>query len=717
MKSRQYLLQFLTSLCALPLACAGWMGKAQATEADLDFNEAAYPVVITPTRLRQSLADVPASVTVITAETLRRHGITRIEEALRMVPGMAVSQATGNDFRINFHGTGGVSPRRLNVLIDGVSAYMPAFSQVQWSLLPVAMDDIERIEVIRGPDSAAYGPNSMMAVVNILTKHPKDVERGLVSVTAGAHGLLDGTVRLATTLGSTSVRATVSSRHDHGYDRSSTISNGHDDTSLNRLNLRAQHDLSDGSSLDMQAAYVGGKLDEGMGDPFQATPPDRLVNSSLLSARWTKSLSSVHEVQVDVSHATTSAKQRWRSCWPQAAYWSEVYELFQSNPGYVNRMLQGNLMPTGGSARDDQLAALIRGRILGIGGFDALFTSTCGQGNQDGSESRSQVEVQDTFVVSDQLRFVAGLGLRHQRASSETYFGGSVSNNVQWLFGHAEYRPLDWLTANLGGYGESNSLSGNTFSPRLAINARLSEQQTVRAVVSKGTRTPDLFEERANWSYTVRDLSIPVDDRTTGRLFTATHATSGLSSEQIWSHELGYLLMLRRIGLTFDARLFDDHLSKLISERLTTTDFSPDNTGSVRLTGYELQLNWEVSDRWSTWASYGYLLNREATHIEETAQYSRQSGALGVSVALSQDWRASVAHYAASGDGVHERRYARTDLTVAHAFWLGTQPGSASLTLAYLATPSVNTYQDATRYFTSTFNRQLSIHGQVRVAF
>lgn len=716
MHPKQYFLFLASAILALHGAAQAQPGELGADPA-VDLSDANYPMVITPTRLRQPLADVPASVTVITADTMRRYGITRLEEALRMVPGMAVLQATGNDFRINFHGTTAVSPRRLNVLIDGVSAYPPAFSQVQWSLLPVVLDDVERIEVIRGPDSSAYGPNSMMAVVNILTKHPKDVEQGLVSATSGPHGMLDGTVRLATTVGSTSLRATVSSRHDHGYDRSTTAAAGNDSISVNRFNLRALHDLRDGSSLDMQAAYVGGKVEDGLGEVFQATQPDRLVTSTQFSARWTKSLSSVHELRVDVSHAANSARQRWITCWPQAAYWPEVGELFQSNPDMVMAILQGLPLPSG-SARDIELLGLIAARVSGQGGLlPSLVQKSCGRGNQDGSESRTQIEVQDTLVVSDQLRLVGGLGLRHQRASSESYFGGAVSNNVQWLFGHAEYRPLEWLTANVGGYGESNSLSGNTFSPRLAINARLSESQTVRAVVSKGTRTPDLFEERANWSYTVRDLSVPIDGSSTGRLFTAARAKSGLSSEQIWSRELGYLLMLRRIGLTLDARVFDDHLSHLISERLTTTDFSPDNSGSVRLTGTELQLNWEVSSRWSTWASYGYLLNRDASHIEETAQYARHSGALGVSLALSPAWRASVVHYVASGDGVHEARYARSDLTVAHAFQLGEQAGAVSVTLSYLDTPSVNTYQDVTRYFTSTYDSQFSIRGNVRVAF
>jgi iron complex outermembrane receptor protein len=716
MKSKQY--PFPKRLFPVFLAALlpGMATKAQTNNPGLDFNDADYPVVITPTRLRQSLADVPASVTVITAETLRRYGIARVEEALRMVPGMAVSQATGNDYRINFHGTNAVSPRRLNVLVDGVSAYLPAFSQVEWTLLPVALEDIDRIEVIRGPDSSAYGPNSMTAVVNILTKHPEDVERALVSVTAGAHGTFDSTVRLATTLGSTSVRATASTQRSSGYESVSAPGGGRDNTNIGRLNLRAQHEMSDGSSLDLQASYLGGKVEEGYGDIYQATPPDQHVNSGQVSARWSKALSALHEIRVDVSHAATSTRQRWVSCWPQAAYWPEVVELFQSNPGYVASMLAGQF-PTGGSARDNQLASLILTRLFSMGGLAALTNTTCGTGNQDGSEARTQIEFQDTYVASDKLRFVAGLGLRHQSATSQTYFNGSVSNDVQWLFAHAEYRPLDWLTANVGGYGESNSLSGRTFSPRLALNARVSENQTVRAVVSKGTRSPDIFEERADWSYTLTDLSVPVNGSTTGRLFTAVKAKGGLASEEIWSHELGYLYIQRQLGLTLDARVFDDQLKQLISERLTTTDFTPDNSGSVRLTGAELQARWEPSATWSTWLSYAYLLNRGASHPEEMSQYSRHSGAAGVSLALSRAWRISAAHYAAGGDGIHQSAYGRTDLTVQHAFNWWAQPGSLSLTLSYLDTPSVTTYVDSRRYFTSTYDNPFSIHGQLRVAF
>ena len=178
-------------ICTLAAAA-----PAQIPSPSPEAVESSYPLVITPARLRQSLADVPASVSVITGEMLRQFGIRSVPEALRLVPGMAVTHASGPDYRINYHGTNILSPRRMNVLIDGISVYRPAFSEVIWSQLPVVVEDIDRIEVTRGPNSAAYGPNSMLAVVNIITRHPTDVDRAFAAVTVGSQSATDATARV-----------------------------------------------------------------------------------------------------------------------------------------------------------------------------------------------------------------------------------------------------------------------------------------------------------------------------------------------------------------------------------------------------------------------------------------------------------------------------------------------------------------------------------------
>lgn len=112
---------------------ASFMSGAYAAEiaaTDIEAPAVNMQSVITPTRLKQPLQDVPASVTVITAETLRRYAITNVPDALRMVPGMAVTRNTGNGYTINYYGTNASSARRMNVLIDGVSVYQPGLSEI-----------------------------------------------------------------------------------------------------------------------------------------------------------------------------------------------------------------------------------------------------------------------------------------------------------------------------------------------------------------------------------------------------------------------------------------------------------------------------------------------------------------------------------------------------------------------------------------------------------
>lgn len=95
-----------------------------------DFAEQEIGVVLTPTRLKQAIRDVPASVTVIESATIRALGISSVADALRLVPGMAVGQGSGNDYRINYHGTNGMVPRRMQVLVDGMSVYHVGYAQI-----------------------------------------------------------------------------------------------------------------------------------------------------------------------------------------------------------------------------------------------------------------------------------------------------------------------------------------------------------------------------------------------------------------------------------------------------------------------------------------------------------------------------------------------------------------------------------------------------------
>jgi iron complex outermembrane receptor protein len=669
-----------------------------------------YPVVITPTRLRQSLADVPASVTVIDAETLRRFGVRSVPDALRLVPGMAVTRAMGPDYRVGYHGTNILTPRRMNVLVDGISVYSPAFAEVLWTQLPVAIDDIDRIEVTRGPASAAYGPNSMLAVVNVLTKHPKDVERGFGRLTVGSQSAVDATARAAFSAGSTTVSVTANRTQDSGYDFVSKDDRGHDSTRMNRLAVRSQTDLSDMASLELQAAVVKGKTEVPFIDDFQLTYPDRHVEDIYFGGTLVGQLSPAHELRLRLNHMRQRTRQSWRTCLPTIAVMPEMFDMWRANPAYANTLIAGQI-PSGGTPADDALAAAVIQAVQRLG--PRFLLPTCVTPNQDLAQSRTAIELQDTHVFSERLRTVAGVGARQQRGESQTFWGGEVSRDLYFLFGNVEARPVDWLTLNAGGYFEHDSMSESTFSPRTAANFRLSPSQTLRFVLSRGTRSPDIQEQRANWSYTFTDISPPLEGSTTARFFQSALGPGNLDSERITSKEIGYLLNMQRYGLLFDLRLFHDKLSKLISERTNLSGFAATNNGAVTLEGAEIQASLQLSPRQYAFVNYAYLGNRDVLGPLEGSHYSRHSGSVGVSRAFGPGWEGSIAYYGASGDGLFESSYGRLDLLASKTGNAGDLRWTTSFALRRLDNPEVMYANGPASVLSSRYADRWQVYAQI----
>lgn len=115
------------------------------------------PLVLTATRLAQSPLDAPAAVTVIDREMIEASGFTRIYDLLRLVPGYLVSDIADSSPSVASHGLGDAYDRRIKVMIDGRTINSPLWGDTKWDNLPLRIDDIERLEVVRGPNGAAYG--------------------------------------------------------------------------------------------------------------------------------------------------------------------------------------------------------------------------------------------------------------------------------------------------------------------------------------------------------------------------------------------------------------------------------------------------------------------------------------------------------------------------------------------------------------------------------
>lgn len=701
-----------TATLGLALAITSLRSPAQISDA-VEPLAGDFPSVMTPARMKQSLQDVPASVTVITAEQISGLNISNVWDALRLVPGMQITETTSDRIVVNYHGTNARNPRRMNVLIDGISVYRPGFSEISWGHLPVAVDDIERIEVTRGPNSAAYGPNSMMAIVNIITKHPGDVPRASATAEKAGGGAYRQHARVATQIGLTALHLSASREGSDGYDVVDGVRPGHDSTRAKRLLFRSNTKLTSVHSLALEAAYVDGKSQDPFKSVYDIGYPDRKIRDYYLAGTWNASFSAQHELQLRLTHADNRIVQRWNACYPTMAYLPQLTALWRANPRYVAAIVAGQL-PSGGTANDNLLALQAITAIQALG--PQALAPLCGIANQDVSEKRTDLELQDTFVVSPALRVVSGMGARTQSAQSETYLGGKVTNNLYRFFASAEYKPATWVNLNLGAYVEHDKFVGWETAPRAAANFHITPNQSLRIVVSKGIRTPDVQEQRGNFSYTIQ-RSQPFPAGTTSQFFQTAKSPGGLRSEVALSREVGYMINIPRLGLLMDLRLFDEELKHLISEYVDVVNFAPTNNNSVRLRGAETQANLVLSPEWSGFINYAYLRNDDATTPFELTQYSRHSGGIGLIYTGASGWHASLAYYGSSGDGVGENYFGRTDLVLGRKFsWSGTSL-DASFFMRRYSNDTVSYSINPGRPLTSQRDDQVQLGAKVSVAF
>jgi iron complex outermembrane receptor protein len=129
--------------------------------------------VTSASKKEQKMSQVAAAIFVITQEDIHRSGATNIPDLLRMAPGMDVTQINVNTWAISARGFNSQFSDKLLVLIDGRAVYTPLIGQVSWDTQDVLLEDIERIEVIRGPGGTIWGANAVNGVINIITKKPE----------------------------------------------------------------------------------------------------------------------------------------------------------------------------------------------------------------------------------------------------------------------------------------------------------------------------------------------------------------------------------------------------------------------------------------------------------------------------------------------------------------------------------------------------------------
>jgi iron complex outermembrane recepter protein len=179
---------FRTGLAAFLAALAAPAWAARDITQDDIFGLVPEPMVTAASRRPQSLREAPSAVTVITAEDIRASGATSIPQLLRSVAGLNVSQATASEWSVSARDKNQFPSEGMLTLVDGRVVYLDFFSLVLWDALPVGLSEIERIEVVRSPNSALWGANAMSGVIHIVTKSPENAAGAAVEYRAGNEG-------------------------------------------------------------------------------------------------------------------------------------------------------------------------------------------------------------------------------------------------------------------------------------------------------------------------------------------------------------------------------------------------------------------------------------------------------------------------------------------------------------------------------------------------
>jgi iron complex outermembrane receptor protein len=424
-------------VCALCACTASFAAVAQEV-SEHEFL-ADFPTVLSASRLRQNASETPQAVTVIDQAMIRASGAREFAELFRLVPGFTVSYVTyvkGLQPIVTYHGLGREFFSRLQVLIDGRSINNGTLGGVDWSEFPFTPDDIERIEVVRGPSNATHGIGAFLATINFITRHSVQQRGAEIVASGGSDGIRDAALRFGNDFGRFDYRLVAGHREDDGYDGIG------DRRRRNFASARADWQFGPHDSLMLQAGGTDGANETGAGSNFD---PERTASlrTGYAQARWDRSLDADNGFFVQL-----------------------YYYFFRLEDSYtIVSPFAGTPLP-----------------------FDGGSTA-----------HRTDLEFQQNLGVGPDLRWVWGASAREDLTEVPSLYATVRPLHIERLFGHVEWHAGDKLLVNAGAMVENNNLTGSDLAPQLAFNYRLAPEQTLRFSVSRALRTPTVIENQGKF--------------------------------------------------------------------------------------------------------------------------------------------------------------------------------------------------------------------------
>ena len=633
--------------CTLVTTAQAQTPAASAAVTELDFLDE-MPVVLSVSRLAQRLDETPGAVTILDREFIRLSGARDVADLLRLVPGFQTTASFETDAPMaTYHGRTDDWANRIQVLVDGRSVYaghLQGSTGLGWQTL--AIDDIERIEVLRGSNSAAYGARAFLGVVNIVSRDVRETVGVSASISHGENGVKDYGFRVGGGGNAATYRLSADRRGDDG------LRNAFGKNEINRVNVSSLFNVTKETELAIRLGLLD--IEAGRGTPGDAgnNAHVRYMGARFLQADWHTTLDENHDFSVSASHT----EHKFVDNFPLE---TTAYDEFFGFP-YSNTLIDFS-----GNERNDALS------------------------------------LQYTARSSSKVRYVVGAELRREEVTSRSSFdaAGGVATNFLRIFGNLEWRLAPNWILNSGAMVEKIYEGGDTsLSPRVMLNWQLSDGQTLRAGVSTATRPPSAFEKFTDVKYYDRNGQNPL-------IWSVNDGN--LTSERVLVKELGYYAKLPKWALSTDVRVFQEEISSGIANNRSDPPQIAQiykNTESSTIHGVEYQINFQPSAFtrvfWSqTWTGIDVMMS-----IDPIRRYRTERGAapralsLSVSHSPSPGWDISAAYNSSDGgtlmssdkvDDFYALR--RTDLRLARAFRLGNSKADLALTIQNLGPASLNT--------------------------
>jgi iron complex outermembrane recepter protein len=533
---------------------------------DLPLEELMNIEVTSVSKKEEKLFKAPAAVYVITQEDIRRSGATCIPEALRLVPGLQVSRINSNSWAITSRGFQNQFANKLLVLIDGRSVYNSQYSGIFWDVQDVMLEDVERIEVVRGPGGTLWGANAVNGVINVITKKAQDTQGLLVTGGAGNEERDFGAVRYGGKAGEDAYYRVYAKYFDRDsasgqsagfapppppgggspppYPGGGTPDTGAtDDWDMFRTGFRTDWNTAGDNRLTFQGdLYFGnvGMTASRLSFPvsFDQEPADITQDSGgNVLGRWTRTLSETSDMTLQV-------------------YYDKV------------RRMESNFKQV-----DDT--------------YDMDF--------------------QHRFALDTRQEIIWGLGYRYNvnslKSRSPVTFDPEVRrSDVVSCFLQDEIGLVpDLLSLTLGSKLEHNDYTGFEVQPSTRLMWTPDERDTIWAAVSRAVRVP---------SRTDNDVRIQMN-------WSSIFGSDDVVSEEVIAYELGYRVSPSKM-LSLDFATFYNVYDDLVTaERIAGDGDTYDNKMHGETYGGEVTANWAVADYWRL--SPGYTFTIMQLHLDRSS--------------------------------------------------------------------------------------------------